>query len=185
MRERAINEAHTHEAERFYIETRPVSEFFGQNVLDVEKMAGYMSEDAHKAVLSAVREGAKLDRGVADEIAEGMKNWAIGMGATHYTHLFQPLTDATAEKHEAFIHVQGGKAFETFSGITLVQQEPDASSFPNGGLRNTFEARGYSAWDPSSPVFILDGTLCIPSVFVSYTGEALDTKVPDLKSLQA
>lgn len=185
MRERAINEAHTHEAERFYIETRPVSEFFGQNVLDVEKMAGYMSEDAHKAVLSAVRDGAKLDRSVADEIAEGMKNWAIGMGATHYTHLFQPLTDATAEKHEAFIHVQGGKAFETFSGITLVQQEPDASSFPNGGLRNTFEARGYSAWDPSSPVFILDGTLCIPSVFVSYTGEALDTKVPDLKSLQA
>ena len=185
IRERAINEAHTHEAKRFYTDGRPVSEFFGQNVLDIEKMSKYMSEDAWKAVLAAVREGAKLDRSVADEIAEGMKNWAMEMGATHYTHLFQPLTDATAEKHEAFIHVEEGKAFEKFGGSTLVQQEPDASSFPNGGLRNTFEARGYSAWDPSSPVFVLDGTLCIPSVFVSYTGEALDTKVPDLKSLQA
>lgn len=185
MRERAINEAHTHEAERFYVEGRPVSEFFGQNVLDIDKMSKYISGDAYKAVLAAVKDGAKLDRSVADEIAEGMKNWALEMGATHYTHLFQPLTDATAEKHEAFIHVKEGKAFEKFSGSTLVQQEPDASSFPNGGLRNTFEARGYSAWDPSSPVFVLDGTLCIPSVFVSYTGEALDTKVPDLKSLQA
>ena len=114
-----------------------------------------------------------------------MKKWAMEMGATHYTHLFQPLTDATAEKHEAFISFKDGKAFEKFNGSALVQQEPDASSFPNGGLRNTFEARGYSAWDPSSPVFLMDGTLCIPSVFVSYTGEALDTKVPNLKSLHA
>lgn len=144
-----------------------------------------MSQQAYEAVLSAVKFGGKIDRGVANEIASGMKSWAIEKGATHYTHLFQPLTDATAEKHEAFISVKDGKAFEKFNGSALVQQEPDASSFPNGGLRNTFEARGYSAWDPSSPVFILDGTLCIPSVFVSYTGEALDTKVPNLKSLQA
>ena len=144
-----------------------------------------MSQQAYEAVLSAVKFGGKIDRSVANEIASGMKSWAIEKGATHYTHLFQPLTDATAEKHEAFISVKDGKAFEKFNGSALVQQEPDASSFPNGGLRNTFEARGYSAWDPSSPVFILDGTLCIPSVFVSYTGEALDTKVPNLKSLQA
>lgn len=144
-----------------------------------------MSQQAYEAVLSAVKFGGKIDRNVANEIASGMKSWAIEKGATHYTHLFQPLTDATAEKHEAFISVKDGKAFEKFNGSALVQQEPDASSFPNGGLRNTFEARGYSAWDPSSPVFILDGTLCIPSVFVSYTGEALDTKVPNLKSLQA
>lgn len=144
-----------------------------------------MSKQAYEAVLAAVKFGAKLDRSVSNEIASGMKAWAMEMGATHYTHLFHPLTDATAEKHEAFIVVKDGQAFERFSGSALVQQEPDASSFPNGGLRNTFEARGYSAWDPSSPVFILDGTLCIPSVFVSYTGEALDTKVPNLKSLQA
>ena len=146
-------------------------------------MRDYMSPKAYEAVLASVQFGAKLDRSVADEIAEGMKSWAMDMGATHYTHLFQPLTDSTAEKHEAFISVKDGKAFEKFNGSALVQQEPDASSFPNGGLRNTFEARGYSAWDPSSPVFLMDGTLCIPSVFVSYTGEALDTKVPNLKSL--
>ena len=144
-----------------------------------------MSKQAYEAVLASVKYGAKLDRSVANEIASGMRAWAMEMGATHYTHLFQPLTDSTAEKHEAFIYVKDGKAFEKFNGSALVQQEPDASSFPNGGLRNTFEARGYSAWDPSSPVFIMDGTLCIPSVFVSYTGEALDTKVPNLKSLQA
>lgn len=185
FRQRALDEAATHKTERFYVEEKPVSRYFGQNVLDIEKMKGYMSSQAYEAVLSAVRFGAKLDRGVANEIASGMKAWAIEMGATHYTHLFQPLTDSTAEKHEAFITFKDGQAFEKFSGSALVQQEPDASSFPNGGLRNTFEARGYSAWDPSSPVFILDGTLCIPSVFVSYTGEALDTKVPNLKSMQA
>ena len=181
----ALNESATHKPERFFVEKGPISRFFGQNVLDIEKMRGYVSQQAYEAVLSAVKYGAQLDRGVANEIASGMKAWAIEMGATHYTHLFQPLTESTAEKHEAFVSVKDGKAFEKFDGSALVQQEPDASSFPNGGLRNTFEARGYSAWDPSSPVFILDGTLCIPSVFVSYTGEALDTKVPNLKSMQA
>lgn len=185
FRQMALNEAATHKPGRFFVEKEPVSAFFGQNVLDLEKMRGYVSQQAYEAVLSAVKYGAQLDRSVANEIASGMKAWAMEMGATHYTHLFQPLTDSTAEKHEAFVSVKNGRAFEKFNGSALVQQEPDASSFPNGGLRNTFEARGYSAWDPSSPVFILDGTLCIPSVFVSYTGEALDTKVPNLKSMQA
>ncbi len=185
FRQRALNEAASHKTERFYVEKGPVSHYFGQNVFDIDKMRGYLSRQAYEAVLSAVKFGGKLDRSVANEIATGMKAWAIEMGATHYTHLFQPLNDSTAEKHEAFIFEKDGKAFEKFNGSALVQQEPDASSFPNGGLRNTFEARGYSAWDPSSPVFILDETLCIPSVFVSYTGEALDTKVPNLKSMQA
>ena len=185
FRQRALDEAAAHKGERFYKDERPVSKYFGQNVLDLDKMHGYMAKQAYEAVLASARYGAKLDRNLSNEIASGMKAWAMEMGATHYTHLFQPLTDSTAEKHEAFIYVKDGKAFEKFNGSALVQQEPDASSFPNGGLRNTFEARGYSAWDPSSPVFIMDGTLCIPSVFVSYTGEALDTKVPNLKSLQA
>ena len=185
FRQRALNEAAMHGTGRYYKEEGPVSKYFGQNVLDLDKMRGYMSQQAYEAVLASVKFGAKLDRSVSNEIASGMKAWALEMGATHYTHLFQPLTDSTAEKHEAFISFKDGKAFEKFNGSALVQQEPDASSFPTGGLRNTFEARGYSAWDPSSPVFIMDGTLCIPSVFVSYTGEALDTKVPNLKSLQA
>ena len=185
FRQRALDEAASHVSDRFYKEDKPVSEFFGQNVLDLDKMQKYMSAQAYEAVLASVRYGAKLNRDFSDEIAAGMKNWAIEMGATHYTHLFHPLTDSTAEKHEAFVAVKDGKAFEKFNGSALVQQEPDASSFPTGGLRNTFEARGYSAWDPSSPVFLMDGTLCIPSVFVSYTGEALDTKVPNLKSLHA
>ena len=185
FRQRALDEAASHQTRRFYEENGPVSNYFGQNVLDLDKMRGYMSQQAYEAVLASVKHGAKLDRSLADEIAAGMKEWAIEMGATHYTHLFQPLTDSTAEKHEAFISVKDGQAFEKFKGTALVQQEPDASSFPNGGLRNTFEARGYSAWDPSSPVFVMDGTLCFPSVFVSYTGEALDTKVPHLKSLSA
>ena len=176
FREGALNEASSHNTGRYY---------FGQNVLDLDKMRGYMSQKAYEAVLASVQYGAKLDRSVSDEIAAGMMAWAIEMGATHYTHLFHPLTDSTAEKHEAFIKFKDGQAFEKFSGSALVQQEPDASSFPTGGLRNTFEARGYSAWDPSSPVFLMDGTLCIPSVFVSYTGEALDTKSPNLKSLHA
>ena len=174
-----------HKTGRFYIEEGPVSSYFGKNVLDLEKMKDYMSAKAYEAVQASVKFGAKLDLSVADEIAAGMMKWAMEMGATHYTHLFQPLTDSTAEKHEAFISVKDGRPFEKFNGSALVQQEPDASSFPNGGLRNTFEARGYSAWDPMSPVFLMDGTLCIPSVFVSYTGEALDTKVPHLKSLHA
>ena len=185
FRQRALDEAAAHQTGRYYFENGPVSEYFGKNVLDLDKMRSYMSQQAYEAVLASVKFGAKLDRSLADEIAEGMKVWAMEMGATHYTHLFHPLTDSTAEKHEAFISVKEGQAFEKFKGSALVQQEPDASSFPNGGLRNTFEARGYSAWDPSSPVFIMDGTLCIPSVFVSYTGEALDTKAPNLKSMQA
>ena len=185
FRHRALNEASTHQSCRYYAETEPVSTYFGKNVLTVEKLQQYISKKAYEAVLAAVKYGDRLDRSYADEVASGMKDWAMEMGCTHYTHLFQPLTDSTAEKHEAFITVKEGKAFERFNGSALVQQEPDASSFPNGGLRNTFEARGYSAWDPSSPVFCMDGTLCIPSVFVSYTGEALDTKVPDLKSQQA
>jgi glutamine synthetase len=185
FRQRALNEAAMHQTGRFYEEDGPVSGYFGKNVLDLDKMRSYMSEKAYNAVLASVKFGAKLDRSVSDEIAAGMKTWATEMGATHYTHLFQPLTDSTAEKHEAFVSVKDGKAVEKFNGSALVQQEPDASSFPNGGLRNTFEARGYSAWDPSSPVFIMDGTLCIPSVFVSYTGEALDTKAPNLKSMHA
>ena len=185
FRQRALNEAAMHQTGRFYEEEGPVSGYFGKNVLDLDKMRSYMSEKAYNAVLASVKFGAKLDRSVSDEIAAGMKTWATEMGATHYTHLFQPLTDSTAEKHEAFVSVKDGMAVEKFNGSALVQQEPDASSFPNGGLRNTFEARGYSAWDPSSPVFIMDGTLCIPSVFVSYTGEALDTKAPNLKSMHA
>ena len=185
FRERALNEASSHATGRYYVEEGPVSGYFGQNVLDLDKMRGYMSQKAYEAVLASAQYGAKLDRSASDEIAAGMMAWAIEMGATHYTHLFQPLTDSTAEKHEAFIKFKDGKAFEKFNGSALVQQEPDASSFPTGGLRNTFEARGYSAWDPSSPVFLMDGTLCIPSVFVSYTGEALDTKAPNLKSLHA
>lgn len=185
FRQRALDEASTHKTGRYYVEEGPVSNYFGQNVLDLDKMQNYMSTKAYDAVLSSVKFGAKLDLSVADEIAAGMMKWAMENGATHYTHLFQPLTDSTAEKHEAFITVKDGRPFEKFNGSALVQQEPDASSFPNGGLRNTFEARGYSAWDPLSPVFLMDGTLCIPSVFVSYTGEALDTKVPNLKSLHA
>ncbi len=184
FRHRALDEAATHKTERYFKEEGPVSKYFGQNVLDLEKMKGYISKEAYESLLSAVNFGGKLDRSYSDEIADGMKTWAMEMGATHYTHLFHPLTDTTAEKHEAFVSFKNGIVFERFSGSTLVQQEPDASSFPNGGLRNTFEARGYSAWDPSSPVFIMEGTLCIPSVFVSYTGEALDTKVPNLKSMQ-
>ena len=170
---------------RHYVEDGPISTYFGQNVFALETMRRYMSDEAFKSVLEARETGNGIDRKMAEEIASGMKSWAIERGATHYTHLFQPLTGATAEKHEAFISVKDGKPMERFKGTALVQQEPDASSFPNGGLRNTFEARGYSAWDPNSPAFILDGTLCIPSVFVSYTGEALDMKVPNLRSQQA
>lgn len=185
FRKRALNEAASHKPARFYVEDNPISSFFGRNVFDLEKMRRYLSPAAYEAVIAAVKAGEKINRAVADEIASSMKTWAQEMGATHYTHLFQPLTGMTAEKHEAFITVKDGAPFEKFSGSALVQQEPDASSFPNGGLRNTFEARGYSAWDPTSPVFLLGQTLCIPSIFISYTGEALDMKLPNIKSLQA
>ena len=186
-RTRALAEFATHGAERFYEDSRPVSEYFGMNVFDLPKMQLYLSTEAYKAVVNAVNNGEKIERDIADQIAAGMKNWAVKMGATHYTHWFQPLTDATAEKHESFADpMEGGVGvFENFKGSTLIQQEPDASSFPNGGLRNTFEARGYTAWDPSSPAFIIGKTLCIPTVFVAYTGEALDQKTPHLKSIAA
>ncbi len=185
FRERALAVASSRSPKRHCVENGPISTYFGQNVFSMETMRKYMSDKAFRSVLEARETGNKIDRSVADEIASGMKSWAIERGATHFTHLFQPLTGATAEKHEAFLSLKDGDPMERFKGSALVQQEPDASSFPNGGLRNTFEARGYSAWDPNSPAFILDGTLCIPSVFVSYTGEALDMKVPNLRSIQA
>ncbi|MBR6541513.1 MAG: glutamine synthetase III [Bacteroidales bacterium] len=186
IRTRALEEFKLHKAERFYEENRPVSEFFGTNVFDMPKMQRYLSAEAYNAVVNAIENGEKIERGLADQIAQGMKNWAVKMGATHYTHWFHPLTDATAEKHESFVDPMiGGGVFENFKGSTLIQQEPDASSFPNGGLRNTFEARGYTAWDPSSPAFIIDQTLCIPTVFVAYTGESLDLKTPHLKSISS
>lgn len=186
FREGALAAASTHSSERFCLENGPISSYFGQNVFNLDTMRKYLSEQALSAVLEARKCGSKIERDIADDIASGMKNWAIERGATHYTHLFQPLTGATAEKHEAFlVPDEEGGALEQFKGSALVQQEPDASSFPNGGLRNTFEARGYTAWDCTSPAFVLDGTLCIPSVFVSYNGDALDMKVPNLRSIQA
>lgn len=184
IRKKALEEFTSHKAERFHIEERPVSEYFGINVFDLPKMQRHLSAEAYASIVNAIEHGEKIDRNIADQIAAGMKNWAVKMGATHYTHWFHPLTDATAEKHESFADpMSGGGVFENFKGSTLIQQEPDASSFPNGGLRNTFEARGYTAWDPSSPAFIIDQTLCIPTVFVAYTGEALDQKTPHLKSI--
>ena len=186
FREGALAAASTHSSERFCLENGPISSYFGQNVFNLDTMRKYLSDQALSAVLKARKCGSKIERDIADDIASGMKNWAIERGATHYTHLFQPLTGATAEKHEAFlVPDEEGGALEQFKGSALVQQEPDASSFPNGGLRNTFEARGYTAWDCTSPAFVLDGTLCIPSVFVSYNGDALDMKVPNLRSIQA
>ena len=159
---------------------------FGENVFNEDTMRQFLTKEAFKSVMDAIQNGSKIDRTVADHISTGMKEWAISKGATHYTHWFQPLTGATAEKHDAFFEPIGnGRAIEKFGGGQLVQQEPDASSFPNGGIRNTFEARGYTAWDPTSPAFIYGTTLCIPTIFVSYTGEALDYKTPLLRALQA
>ena len=162
------------------------SELFGTHVFNEERMLQYLTKDAFNSVKSAIFSGSKIDRKIAGQVAQAMKAWAIGMGATHYTHWFQPLTGATAEKHDAFFDLlTDGRALEKFGGDQLVQQEPDASSFPSGGIRNTFEARGYTAWDPTSPAFIYGNTLCIPTIFVSYTGEALDNKAPLLRALHA
>ncbi|NJW53731.1 glutamine synthetase III family protein [Salinimicrobium oceani] len=162
------------------------SELFGRNVFTESVMRQFLTKEAYQSVLEANATGKKIDRTIADHISTGMKEWAISKGATHYTHWFQPLTGSTAEKHDAFFETIGdGLAIEKFGGGQLVQQEPDASSFPHGGIRNTFEARGYTAWDPTSPAFIYGTTLCIPSVFVSYTGDALDYKTPLLRALQA
>ncbi len=162
------------------------SEYFGKYVFNRAKMYKYLPADVYTKLIDVMDNGATLDRSIADAVAAGMKQWAEENGVTHYTHWFQPLTGGTAEKHDAFIEHDGkGGMIEEFSGKLLVQQEPDASSFPNGGIRNTFEARGYSAWDPTSPVFIIDDTLCIPTIFISYTGEALDYKAPLLRALHA
>ena len=162
------------------------SEYFGKYVFTREKMFRYLPSKVYSKLVDVMDNGAVLDRSIADAVADGMKKWASELGATHYTHWFQPLTEGTAEKHDSFVEHDGkGGMMEEFSGKLLVQQEPDASSFPNGGIRNTFEARGYSAWDPSSPVFVVDDTLCIPTVFIAYTGESLDYKAPLLKALRA
>lgn len=171
---------------KFDFKHQNLSENFGINVFDLGKIKGYLTRTAFDKVVDAVRFGNKIDIHVANDVANAMKTWATSIGATHYTHWFQPLTGSTAEKHDAFIEpTNDGMAMNTFDGKSLVQQEPDASSFPSGGLRNTFEARGYTAWDPSSPAFVIDGTLCIPTIFVSYTGEALDYKAPLLNALTA
>lgn len=161
-----------------------LSELFGSLVFHSEVMREYLPSDTFKSISEAVNAGARLDRKVADQVATVIKDWALSKGATHYTHWFQPLTGTTAEKHDAFLKPIGpGRAIERFDGDMLIQQEPDASSFPNGGIRNTFEARGYTAWDPSSPAFIMGKTLCIPTIFISYTGESLDYKTPLLRAL--
>ena len=166
--------------------TEHPSEYFGKYVFNQAKMQQYLSPDVYEQLMNVICNGAPLDRSIADRIAEGMKTWAVEMGATHYTHWFAPLTEGTAEKHDSFIEPDGkGGVIQEFSGKLLAQQESDASSFPNGGIRNTFEARGYSAWDPSSPAFIVDDTLCIPTIFIAYTGESLDYKAPLLKALRA
>jgi glutamine synthetase len=186
IRFQALREASTRKPVQFD-ETGRKSAIFGSNVFNEKAMRQYLTSDAFKAVQGAVQFGTKIDRKLADYIAMGMKEWALSKGVTHYTHWFQPLTGATAEKHDAFFETSfdGSDPVEKFGGAQLVQQEPDASSFPNGGIRNTFEARGYTAWDPTSPAFIFGTTLCIPTVFISYTGEALDNKIPLLRALSA
>ncbi|OCB78422.1 glutamine synthetase III [Flavobacterium crassostreae] len=186
IRFQALREASTRKPVQFE-ETARKSAIFGSNVFNEKAMKQYLTSDALKGVQGAIEHGIKIDRKLADYIAMGMKEWALSKGVTHYTHWFQPLTGATAEKHDAFFETSpdGGDPVEKFGGAQLVQQEPDASSFPNGGIRNTFEARGYTAWDPTSPAFIYGTTLCIPTVFISYTGEALDNKIPLLRALSA
>ena len=188
LRFRVVSEAFNKKALQVNPPTENISEYYGRYVFGRKEMAKFLSEECMQALVKAIDQGETLDRQIADEVAEGMKQWAMTHGATHYTHWFQPLTEGTAEKHDSFIEyatVPGGEVIEKFSGKLLAQQEPDASSFPNGGIRNTFEARGYTAWDPSSPAFIVDDTLCIPTVFVAYTGEALDYKTPLLKAINA
>ena len=171
LRFHAIKESQKHKPVHIE-ENERRSKIFGSNVFNEDTMRQFLTKDAFNSVMDANQKGTKIDRIVADHISSGMKEWALSKGVTHYTHWFQPLTGATAEKHDAFFETIGdGLAIEKFGGNQLVQQEPDASSFPNGGIRNTFEARGYTAWDPTSPAFIYGTTLCIPTVFVSYTGE--------------
>lgn len=191
LRFKAVEEAQNRTATKVDIPTGKVTDFYGSNIFNDEVMRAMLSPEAYMKVTVAIKSGDKIDREIADEVAAAMKSWAVSKGATHYTHWFQPLTGGSAEKHDAFFDINlDGKAVEKFKGSALTQQEPDASSFPNGGIRATFEARGYTAWDPTSPAFIMyneagTGTLCIPSIFVSYTGELLDSKSPLLKSLHA
>lgn len=186
IRFQALNELLSRQPKSVSLPSNKVTDYYGDLVFNVESMRKYLSKDAFKAVMAANQKGGSIDRKMSDGIALGMKSWAIEKGATHYTHWFQPLTDGTAEKHDGFIdYGDGGNMIENFSGELLAQQEPDASSFPSGGIRQTFEARGYTAWDVSSPAFIIGTTLCIPTIFISYTGEALDYKTPLLKALAA
>ena len=186
LRFRVVESAFHAKAKEVEVPAERPSEYFGKYVFNREKMFKYLPKKVYDKLVDAMDNGAALDRGIADDVAAGMKRWAMELGVTHYTHWFQPLTEGTAEKHDAFVEHDGkGGMLEEFSGKLLVQQEPDASSFPNGGIRNTFEARGYSAWDPSSPVFVVDDTLCIPTIFIAYTGESLDYKAPLLKALRA
>ena len=186
LRFQVVAEAFKKKAVEVKVPSERPSEYFGKYVFNKEKMYRYLPKDVYDKMVDVMDNGASLDRSIADAVADGMKKWAMEMGVTHYTHWFQPLTEGTAEKHDAFVEHDGkGGMIEKFSGKLLVQQEPDASSFPNGGIRNTFEARGYSAWDPTSPVFIIDDTLCIPTIFIAYTGEALDYKAPLLRALHA
>ena len=186
LRFRVVEEAFKKKAVEVTAPKERPSEYFAKYVFTRQKMYKYLPADIYERLIDVIDNGTRLDRSIADAVAEGMKRWAMEMGVTHYTHWFQPLTEGTAEKHDAFVEHDGkGGMVEKFSGKLLVQQEPDASSFPNGGIRNTFEARGYSAWDPTSPVFIIDDTLCIPTIFIAYTGEALDYKAPLLRALHA
>ena len=186
LRFQVVEEAFKKQAVEVNAPSERPSEYFGRYVFNRQKMYKYLPADVYQKLIDVMESGVRLDRSIADAVAAGMKQWAQEMGVTHYTHWFQPLTEGTAEKHDAFVEHDGkGGMIEKFSGKLLVQQEPDASSFPNGGIRNTFEARGYSAWDPTSPVFIIDDTLCIPTIFISYSGEALDDKAPLLRSLHA
>ena len=182
----AVEKASNRKAVEAVTPKQKVSEYYGENVFNRKAMQKYLSKETYKALTHAIDNGTPIDREIANHVAAGMRMWALEKGVTHYTHWFQPLTDGTAEKHDAFVEHDGnGGMIEEFSGKLLAQQEPDASSFPNGGLRNTFEARGYSAWDPSSPAFIVDDTLCIPTVLIAYTGEALDYKTPLIRSVEA
>ncbi|MDY4666883.1 MAG: glutamine synthetase III [Prevotella sp.] len=186
LRFEAVTEASKKKPVEVIAPTERPSEYFGKKVFNRQKMYKYLPANVYEKLIDVIDNGAELDRSIANEVAKGMKQWADENGVTHYTHWFQPLTEGTAEKHDAFIEHDGkGGMIEEFSGKLLVQQEPDASSFPSGGIRNTFEARGYSAWDPTSPVFIMDDTLCIPTIFISYTGESLDYKAPLLRALHA
>ena len=186
FRFRALEEVLSRKPIEVKREENLVSDFYGMNVFDRLKMKKYLSKEAYKAVIDAIDHGTGIDRKMADQVAQGMKSWALENGATHVTHWFHPLTDGTAEKHDAFVvHGENGTVVESLTGSMLAQQEPDASSFPSGGIRQTFEARGYTAWDPSSPAFIVDNTLTIPTIFISYTGEALDYKTPLLRAIAA